>query len=300
MNSSLVVAFVAAALALLAAGPEAVAETEPRPRAEPAPGQAFARAVARFADDGFAVATVAAAAVDDRYRLDVTMARGRRARRLSIQFDRDGQRPVSFRSRRVDVPDERRVYRFADELVALARGGAVSSLSAECGSFFAEGPAGGAAVDPFDYYVVERAARGAAAERLVAQAIGDRLADGYRLAALLPSGDVPAGATRAVDIAFVRGGEDVVRIGVGDDGRVVAAELRYSPAAYDAWAAGYRDAPRLRRAVRRAGAVRALELESREGGEPRLTLRLRGGDAFVIDAADFEVDDADETIACGC
>jgi|GEM_PF-4101663 len=297
--------FVVVVAVVLSVASVAVAETEVQPDVrsvgERQPGAAFARAVTGAIDRGFELAAVDAVAVDDRYRLDVTVAKRRVARRFTLELDRDGERPVAFRARRVDRPAERRVYRFADDLLALVRGGAVTSLSAECGSFFAEGPAGGSAVDPFDYYVVERSARGRAAGRLVAQAIGDRLEDGVRLAALLPSGDVPAGAARALDLAFVKGGEDIVHVGVDHNGRIVAAEVRYSPAAYDAWAATYRNAGDLRRAVRAAGAVRALEFDGRDGGEPRLTLRLRGGKVFIIDATDFAADDdGDETIACGC
>ncbi len=264
------------------------------------PGQQFARAVAGQADRGFRVAGVDAATDGAQHRLEVVMARGRQGTRHVLEFGRQGHQTVAYRRSDVAAPTERRVYRFETELLALARGGAITSMQAECGSFFVEGPGGGSSVDPFDYYLVERSARGRAAQRLVAQAMGDRLEDGMRLAALLPSADVPRGATHAVDIAFIKGGEDVVHIGMDASGRIVSAEVRYSPAAFDAWAGVYRDAPRLERKLRDARSVRAIDFDDRDGGEPRLTLRLRGGEVFVIDGGDFELDDEDLSYACGC
>jgi hypothetical protein len=268
--------------------------------AEVGPSAQFAAEATALVRAGARLAAVDVIDDGEGLTLELTLATDATADRLSLVFVGDGERASAYRRARVAVPGERRVYHYEAELVALLARGPVDALVAECGGYFVEGAGGGASAEPYDYHVVTGVARGAGAGRFVARELAAGLEHGMRLAGIEPSTEIPAGAVAAVELVLVDGGQEIVHVGIDGDGRIVAAELRWSPVAFDAWGESYAGGERLARSLRKARAVSALRLEQRGDEAPRLTVELTGGAAMVIDGATFEADDEEELDTCPC
>ncbi len=262
---------------------------------EPAtPGAAFSAAVVERIDAGWRLAMIDVIDGGGELELEVVVAKARRAERLTLAFDADGDKPLAFRRHAIGAPREARVYDNGSELIGTLRRGALEALQAECGSYYVEGAGGGASVDPYDYHTVIAAARGDEAGALLRNAVAGALSEDAALAGVLPH-------ARGYDLVFVDAGEQIVHVELDDANRVIGVDVRLSPMAYHAWARTYRDAGSLGRALRTVKRVDSVrELRSDAGGEPRYELRLDGGATFVLDVADFEIPDDLEDFGCGC
>lgn len=274
-------------------------EVSPTPAvpAEPrGPGAAFASDASARLAEGWRVAVVDVLDHGDALHFELTLSERDRAERFVLVFDGEGRRALRYQRREVAAPRERRIYRYEAELARVLGGGPVGSLQAECGSYFLEGAGGGASVDPYDYYEVVRTAKNAAARRLLARTLADSLDDDMRVTGILPSADVPAGASSAIDIVLLDGGEDIVHVGLDDRGRVVYVELRWSPVPYTSWAMSYTRGHELAGSLRAGKAVVGLRYDAEH-----LQLSMDTGATIDVAVADFAVDeDEDDYELHGC
>jgi hypothetical protein len=276
----------------------AAAVTQPTSPTPDATGDAsahFASEVSRRLADGWSLGVVDVLDDGSELTLEITLVARNRAEQLALVFDGDGQSVLAYVHTRVKVPSERRVYRFRDELVTALSGGAITGLQVECGSYYIEGRGGGASVDPYDYYVVTKRAKGAAAQKLFARSIAGAIEDDLRLAGVVP-------VRGGVDVVMFNGSEEIVHAEVDGDGRITAVEVRWSPSAYTAWERTYTNEHALAKALRSARTVESLAFdEGGDGREPRLTVGFAGGAEYVVDVADFAIDEDDmEDFGCPC
>ncbi len=258
------------------------------------PGVGFSAAAADRLAAGWNIGVVDVLDDGTELHLELTLVDGERAERLVLSFDADGETPLAFARKPAELPAETRIYRTRGDLAMVLGGGEVTTLYAECGSYFLEGQGGGASVDPFDYYVVAKSAKGADARRVLARILAAALEDDMSLTGVLP-------VAGGVDLVLFNGSEEIVHTEVDEHGRVTAVELRWSPSAYQSWETRYTNESALVRALRKGRTVEAVSFE--EGGaraEPTLTLQLADGE-FVVDMADFAIDEDDmEDFGCGC
>jgi hypothetical protein len=281
--------------------PQAWIAAAATPRAvDAAPAQRFATDVSDRHGAGAHLRMVDV--VDDGAELSVelTLVDAAGAERFVLLFDRDGERAMAYRHGAVPVPTGKRVYRFESELFEILERGAVAHLIGECQGYFLEGRAGGVSIDPDDYFEVIAVARGRDARRFVARVLADDLEDGVELAGVLAAADVPTGAVSAIDLLLFDGREEVLHVGLDGQSRVVAAELRWSPAAYASWAKSYPNGAALAEALRRARFVDRLDLEVPADGEPRLRFGLPGAASYLLDTATFALAEDSEDVGCGC
>lgn len=281
------------AAALVAAGRAAGAAEVGVDRRDPA---RFARDIVALRQAGWTLAEL-----DIHYEqeiwsqpiLRVTLVDQQRAHALRFDdaFVDDGERQVSYTRSSVPVPAELRVYADEEALFdTLAQGGVVEKMYEQCGVYTLVLAGAELEIDEHNWYVVKKSVQGASAGVALADELRTRLRGGAHLADVSES---QAGVS--FQLVAQSGLPQIIDARLDDAGRVVALEVRESPAA---WSSGkLASEPKLLRAITRGKAVRRVVLTQNDNQMTRVRIDFAGGKSFVIDMADVAYPEGE---GCGC
>jgi hypothetical protein len=294
LASLLLLSGVAGAGALVG-GPTAEAPPARPSQGRPDAAARFADAVSRARKAGAHLHQLEVVRDSDEIHLELVLGRGASNWRYRLRFDQDGRRALAYERTPVSASGERRIYRGANRLFALLARGPVRAVEAECRSYYIAGQHGGFTLDPYDYYVVEDRARGAAARSLLARSLAGALESGMLLTAVEAS-------AREVDLVLLQEGEEIIHIEIDRGGTVEAVELRRAPAAYARPGQVYPDGATLARRLGHRAGVHRLRVVGRSGqAGSHLVMELVGGDEIPLDLGAFVADeDALELMHCPC